>query len=285
MADLAEEATGLSALEHCARTAMRLSIATQGMPATWRLDHASLAFAKVAANCVTFLRIMPGSSLWSAPPGMGVWDLSAVAAQCRCLMEAYHALVYLLYEPVNIGEREFRMALWEYHEQCERHKMLQAGVPDSRHLPAVEKERVSRRARLEASPSFQKLNERHRKRLLDGDDFKVVSNIELSRLAGISENFYRSQYRYCSTHAHSAPFSIGQLRAFQVGNEESEANLRSVIETALPYTALAIRDYVSLFPGEATSLDQKTRTIIGFWEDLVKWEQSPYFGGPPGQEA
>ena len=46
---------------------------------------------------------------------------------------------------------------------------------------------------------------------------------------------------------------------------------------------LAIRDFISLFPDRTAELEPWVWNGIRFWEDILKWEKSPYFGGqmPP----
>ncbi len=183
-----------------------------------------------------------------------------------------------MHEPSAASEREFRQWLWEYHEEFERHEMLRTGIPDSRHLARVAQELTARRSRLEANVFFQTLSTCHRRRLLDGKDFKLDGPIELSRKAGVSENYYRSNYKYCSTFAHSAPFSISQLDAFKADAPEARRVLGSLVSVAGGFLALAIRDFTALFPDQIVRMTPEIREIIRFWENLLRWEKSPHFG-------
>ena len=281
MSDAPKEAdwSGLPALERLVAELLKLSNGTMGRTTDWRGQQASLAFAKVGITCMTFLRLIPGSSHYGPAGQWAVWDLSAAASQCRNLIEAYHLLCYLVQEPGTVEERAFRQRLWEYHEEYERHEMLRAGVPDSKHLGRVAQEVAGRRARLEASPVFQKLSAGNRQRLLEAKDFKLEGPVELSRRAGVSENYYRSTYKYCSAFSHSAPFSLSQLDDFRAGAPEAEHVLGTLVNQACGYTALAIRDFMKLFPDQDAVVDAQTKVVIAFWEDLLKWEKSPHFGG------
>lgn len=277
--DIEPDRMDLSTLEKLLGVIMHISNGTMGRPTDWRGQQASLVFAKVGLTALTFLRLIPGSGYYGPAGEWAVWDLSAAASQCRNLIEAYHLLCYLAHEPTTDTEKDFRQRLWEYHEEFERYEMLKAGVPDSRHLPKVAQELATRRTRLEASPVFQSLSAGHRQRLLEGRDFKLEGPIELSRQAGVSENYYRSNYKYCSTFAHSAPFSIAQLDQFKAGSPTAQQILGSLVNHACGYCSLAIRDFITLFPDQAPLLDEEIHTIIRFWEDLLRWEKSPYFGG------
>jgi hypothetical protein len=269
--------TGLPMLERLTKTLVNVSTETMGRNTDWRGHQASLAFAKVGITCMTFLRLIPGSSYYGPANLWAVWDLSAAASQARNLIEAYHLLCHLAQEPATEAERMFRQWLWEYHEEFERHEMLRAGVPDSVHLTRLAAKVATRRARLEGSPVFQALSPGNQQRLLAAKDFKLDGPIELSRAAGVSENYYRSNYKYCSAFAHSAPFSISQLDSFKAGSPEADDILGRLVSLACGYAALAIRDFVALFPDQVTTLDQPTKDAIVLWEDLLRWEKSPYF--------
>jgi hypothetical protein len=268
---------GIKELEAFCHTITILSANTQGRPTDWRGQQVSLAFAKLGVTCITLLRLIPGSSCFTPAGSFAVWDLSAVASQCRSLMEAYFLLCYLVNDPAEDGKKEFRQRLWEYHEEFERHEMLRVALPNAASLPKVAQELASRRARLEANPHYQRLSAGHRKALLAGSSFKIESAIELSRMAGISENYYRSWYKYCSAFAHSAPFAIAHLDSFRAGTEEAKRILDTLVRLASGYCAVAIRDFVSLFPDQQSSLGQKMKESISRWEGILEWERSPWF--------
>ncbi len=275
------DVTNLATLEVLADALGNLSQATTGMPTTWRREEVSLAFAKVAITCWTFLRLNPGSSYYGPVKGFAMWDLSAGATQCRCLIEAYHVLVYLIHEPTAPEERAFQQLLWNYHCEFERHEMLKAALPDSRHLPRVAQTVAALRAKVEADPFFRTRSLGHQKRILQGEFFKLDDNIALSRKAGISENYYRSNYKYCSAFAHTAPFSISQLREFKAGDDEAKQLMQTLVGFACAYSAMAVRDFSALFPDQTLKLSLEVRKIIAIWEGIVPWEKSEHFGGPP----
>ena len=278
-----DDVTDLATLEALAEALSGLSKETTGMPATWRMEEASLAFAKVAITCWTFLRLIPSSSYHGPVKGYAIWDLSAAATQCRCLVEAYHVLVYLIHEPTASEERVFQQRLWDYHCEFERYKMLKAAIPDSRNLPRVAQHVAALKLKLEADPFFLtcSLNPRKRKQILAGDYFKLDDNIALSRKAGISENYYRSNYKYCSAFAHTAPFSISQLRNFTAGDDEAKQLMKTLVGYACAYSSMAIRDFTARFPDQMLKLSPQIQKTIAVWEQILLWEKSNFFGGPP----
>jgi hypothetical protein len=276
-----EDLTNLATLELLAETMTGLSGRTTGMPTTWRVEQASLAFGKIGITCWTFLRTIPGSSFFASSKGMEVWDLSATASLCRNLTEAYLLLCYLVHDPTDSAQREFRQLLWDYHREVERHKMLRLGVPDSRHLADVAKTVAELKSKLEGNAVFRGLKAKRQTSLLNGEDFKLEGPIELCGKTGISVGYYRSNYKYCSAYTHSAPFALSQLRDFKAGSGEAQQLMKTLVGIGCGYSAFAIRDFAALFPLEMLQLSPKVRHIISVWEEILRWEKSAYFGGPP----
>ncbi|MDD2763669.1 MAG: DUF5677 domain-containing protein [Opitutaceae bacterium] len=257
---------------------MRISQATQGRDTDWRGQQASLAFAKVGVTALTLLRVVPGSPHFGPVGKYAVWDLSAIVSLCRCLIESYYVLCYLRYEPTDADQKQFRQWLWEYHEQFERHEMLRTVLPGAQSLPSVKRELDGRRVRLEGSPIFKALSTGEQRELIEGKKFKRESAVELSRQAGISEKYYRAQYKYCSTFTHSAPFAISQLDAFRAGSDEANEVLKVPVSLAVAHSALAVRDFLTMFPDAAGGLNRSSQELIHFWEEIMKWENSSGFG-------
>jgi hypothetical protein len=262
---------------------MRISERTQGRPTDWRGQHASLAFAKIGVTALTLLRLIPGSRYFGPAGAYAIWDLSAIASQCRNLMEAYYLLCYLVRETPDPAEREFRQAVWEYHEDYERHAMLQISLPQAKSLPAVAASLLEAKRRLEASAVFQTLSVGKRQELLDARRFKLESAIELSRQVGISEKYYRAQYKYCSAFAHSAPFSVSQLDQFRAGADSAKSVIGTLVALALAYCAVSIRDFLALFPEGRAGLPASSAELIAKWEGILKWEKSPWYNAAPGE--
>jgi hypothetical protein len=234
----------------------------------------------LSATCVSFLRVIPGSRLYTPASDLRLWDLSAAASLCRNLIEAYYVLLYINSDPADEADREFQEALWEYHAAFECHEMLSVALPNSTKLPGAAALLGKRRQQLEQCLVFQRQSLPHRKMLLAGKKFKLPDNIELSKAAGISEIYFRSQYKYCCTFAHSSPFSISQLDSFRAGTPEAERLLGMLVDLATGYTAIAIRDYSRRFPDQRDLLPANVRECIQIWEETFKWENNPWFNAP-----
>lgn len=270
---------GSSTLDQLCDCAIHVSMNTQGRPTDWRGAKASVLFAKLCMTCIGFLRFIPNSSFYVPAKSLPLLDLSSAASLCRNLIEAYYVLLYVSATPQDEEDCEFRQALWDYHTEFERYEMLRVALPSSKTLPKAVALLAQCRTRLEKSPVFQRLSKGHQAKLLEGDSFKLSSSIELSRAAGISEKYYRAQYKYCSTFAHSSPYSISQMESL-ADAPDTEHVWGMLVNIATGYTALAIRDFIRLFPDQEDKLPDTVKESISLWEDMFKWEKLPWFDSP-----
>ena len=74
---------------------------------------------------------------------------------------------------------------------------------------------------------------------------------------------------------------LSQLRDFEAGSEEAKQLMKKLVGTACGYSAVAIRDFAARFPVEMLNLSSEVRRIIAIWEEIMRWEKSGFFGGPP----
>lgn len=260
-------------LDDLCDSAMRISAETTGRAVdTWEMEKVSIVFAKICITVISLLRLVPSSRLCASSGGIKAWDLSSLATLVRHLMEAYYLQFYLTHDSCPDDEREFRRLLWNYHSAFERRQVLRAAIPESSGLPGLEAHVHSLRQQMEAHPVFQGHSECRQRRLVQGRDFLLRSRDELSRGAGISEDYCRAQYKYCSNFAHSSPFSISTLDLFRAGDEDSERVMGVLVSLATGYLAKAVRDFVRLFPDQESTLSPLSTETVGMWQEILKWD-------------
>jgi hypothetical protein len=269
--------SNIATLDQLCDCGIQISGSTQDRPTDWFGQQASIVFGKSVITCISFLRLIPQSSFYATTKNLHLWDLSSAASLCRNLIESYYVQFYVSSFLASEEERLFRRALWEYHCAFERHEMLRSGLPKSKRLPDVAASLAKHRLTLEQTTQFQGLSAGHQKKLLAGSKFKLDSSIELSRAAGISEYYYSAQYKYCSAFAHSAPFSISQMDAFRAGTPEAARVLGVLVSLATGYSALAVRDFIRLFPDQEISVPPDIKECIAEWEEIFKWKKQPWF--------
>jgi hypothetical protein len=268
------ELDSLEKLESLVDFSSSLSMRTQDRRCTWEQQEISLAFARVCITALSFLRLIPGSSWFSEPKGLAIWDISSAASLVRNVMEGYYVMVYLAIPNYPAEHPDFKRLLWLYHEAFERKQMISISLPSSTNLPLVEGLLAAAEVELKASPFFQVQKQRRQDEFLGGKDFMLLSKVDLSKTAGISERYFRAEYKKCSAFAHSAPFSLNQLGAFSAGSPESVALFRSLVRTTSAYIAFALRDFAKVF---SENLPIEITKIISFWENIMKWERNPHF--------
>ena len=268
----------IEVLERLCECAITLSVNTcdRQVP-SWREQKGSLIFAKLIATCLSLLRLLPSSSHYSPSKGRRVWDAPSAATLTRSIIESYCIFFYVAIDPVTPEENLFREYLWDYHEANERAEMVRIGLPHSPNLDELKAICGVARDRLEAASHFRKLSPGYQANLLAGKDFRVLGNVDICRRAGISENYYRSEFRFFSAYVHTAPFAISQAAVFRAGTPVAEEFFKRIFQSAIGWMALNVRDFVRLFPDQKPVLDQDILECIGVWEVLATWEKQEGF--------
>jgi hypothetical protein len=272
------ETTPIETLEALCECAMQMSGNTQDRPVPeWHYDEGSLIFAKQVVTCISLLRLIPGSKFFAPAGRVAVWDLSSVASLTRNIIENYLMFFYIAIEPASPEERSSRRLYWDYHEAHERYEMVRTALPNSKHLPRLKASVDSLAAQVKQSGFYVRATPGHQRNLLEAKDCKLVAYIDLSYRAGISRNYYRAEYKYCSSFAHTAPFSLSQLNAFRAGAPEAHQVLRRLIRLATGYMGVAIRDYAVLFPDQQTLIVGSIKSAVDEWVEILKWDNLPGF--------
>lgn len=276
-----EKNEAIQSLETAVFCAMRISSQTQGRGAVhWHTMMASLAYARLALNGLSILRLSPGSSL-CLTNGFQIWDLPSVSALSRNLIETYLTLHYFTRIQFSTDELQLREHVWRYHEICERVKMLRSGVPTSIGLPQLEHKMSRLKQEVELNPLFQNLPKEKRKRIQHGAVAKLETNEQLCGSAGISQNYYDSTFKYGSNHTHSSPFSFAQMDGFRAGDPSAEQVFRMALHVSTGFIALGTRDYLQLAPDQLVFLSPEEKRLVALWEDILKWETRSHFTKRP----
>ncbi len=265
-------------MESLCNCAMRISGNTAGRKGvSWRLMIASIVFSRIALNSLSVLRLTPGSDFCPRIRGILSWDLPSVASLSRNLMESYFTLHYMLAALSTSREESLRENVWRYHETFERLKMLHLGVPSSAMIRGLEADLALTRRTIEQDQLFINLPKDLRSRVLKGEAARLKTNEELCGGAGISFAYFKSLFKYGSNHTHSSPFSIAQMDSFRPNDLEGVRVFHLAVKTAISFLALGIRDFVRAFSDQSGSLSTDENRLLAIWEEVVKWDSSPYF--------
>lgn len=263
-------------LDYVCNSAIELShAAEEKLVSTWEEHELSQIFAKMVLSCIGFLKFIPDSSWFIPAKGLAIWDVGSASSICRNVMEAYFSFAYMALPGFPEQEPGFKRVLWEYHDAFERHAALKIGLPASQAVQTLDGNLAKARDRVLKSPYFQNLSEGHRNNLLNGEQFKLLDNVELSRRVGIHPDYYRMQYKNCSAFTHTAPFSISLMQAFVPGSEKAQAVIRMLVATVCVFMVFGLRDFDKVFHSVGANLTPELQEIIRFVESLARWDVPP----------
>ena len=83
-------------------------------------SYADAIYTKLLCHAISLRKLSPSFSQDSE-----LWDVASAAAVARSLIEAFDALAYIGIHSITEGEREFRILLWELHDQQRRLRILE----------------------------------------------------------------------------------------------------------------------------------------------------------------
>lgn len=155
----------LNDLELLFSEAFEISIRTTGRGVgSQREYYASLIFTKIVLTLRAILKLLPKSS-FDKNGNLEVWDISSVNSLTRSLIDTYNVLFYLTVDNIPKNEKEFRFALWKYHSEKERLKMLELIPYQNQKLQSLRNEINDLRNELLESAFYKSLDFKERKRI------------------------------------------------------------------------------------------------------------------------
>lgn len=251
-----------------------LSNAVANRKCDWHQERASIVFSKVLLTTINFLRITPGSSVYTKVNGCDVVDIASSASLCRNVIEGYLLLVFLTHKSWSREDRTFHRLLWNYHRVFQKHEMLRS-VPDSSETPKLAQELRIADSRLKNSVVFQRLSKNIQKKFLGGSHFKPLSKKHLADLGGVSSLYLDYCYKYTSNHVHSTPHSLQIMDECRVGTPKAQREFNHLVMILVGYVALSVGEYSKLFASDQIRNVSHVQKIISLWRGIMKWEKNP----------
>ncbi|MCF7818175.1 MAG: DUF5677 domain-containing protein [Kiritimatiellales bacterium] len=254
---------------------------THGRKGTWFEVQACTILSKIGLTALSSLYFIPGSTRFNGE----LWDISTLATLSRSIIEAYCALRYIAVEETLEAERDLRQLVWRFHEQCERLMMLKKVNLNSTGIPKAHRIRDELRdelkEKIEKNLAFQFFKTGRQKEILGGGNCLLKERGRICKDAGISESFYRAEYKYLSSYAHPSPVGLNFLYGQEAGNEESIATIETIVETTIGFLAMTIRDFAEVFPDQAELLPGEVLELIEKWEYIFTYWDSSH---PPADD-
>ncbi len=263
----------IDSLEHLFNSLLVISKETTGRETTWFGETASIIFSKIGLTTLSLLRLVPESKFY-ATHGFQAWDISSTASLCRTIIDSYLMLFYIGIDAENQGEQELRKGYWEYHRHLESYRMIRENNPDSPRVEIEQQYYEKSKTSLQSLFEFKHLPLKRQKHLLKGKSPKVSSDEELCKRAGISKNYFKPTFKYLSNHTHTSPFSIEKMDLSAMNTDEAVGAFDLICTHALAFNALAIRDFLVMFPDQKKNISPRTIELIDRWPEIVRDYQS-----------
>jgi hypothetical protein len=233
-----------------------------------RIDHKFLSYSdaiytKLICHGISLRRLSP--ALDSAQP-TELWDVASGCAVARALIEAYDALAYIGVHQVDPSEREFRVLLWELHDQQRRLSMLEKiGSVDPR-VSGIRERVAELSARLTSHAFYSNVSKEVRGKVARGEAPPVhLSQRELNAASGIDHEYYIAATMFLSQYVHTYPLSLHQLMHFRAGEPDALHVSSMPLQYSMPFLAKAIEGMVAVWPEGRVEPSGEVDRILRSW--------------------
>lgn len=248
--------------------ATEISSALAGkVPSAEHLGYADPIFAKLVCHAFSLRKLSPDPTRQQRRE---IWDISSSSAVARSLIEAYDALAYVAVEEMEPSEREFRLLLWQLHDQVRRSKILQHIGSNHPGTLDVQADAIALRRKVCSHQFYVKVSPGV-KRKVESDDAPPfhLSQKERCVINGIDHDYYTAATMHLSQFVHTLPFSVHQLMQFRAGDQDSLVLMSLPIQYATAFLAKAIAGMQSLFPEHCPQASASVATEIDIHVDIL----------------
>ncbi|MBY0268045.1 MAG: hypothetical protein K2W84_16635 [Burkholderiales bacterium] len=233
-----------------------------------RESYAEKIFGKMVCHGISLKRLSPSPSF----PSNELWDISSNYAIARALIETYEALAYVSLEPVEEGERAFRILLWKLHAEERRREMLRLIGSNHPGISEVESKIVNLRSELLSHPNTSALEAAFRGKIEKGETpLYHLSRAERDSRLKINPDYHRAVIMHLSSHVHTHPFSIYQLFDFNASDPECVRLMSVPLQYCIAFLGKATLGMSDIFsPRMPPRSDQVSQTIENWVNILAK---------------
>jgi hypothetical protein len=230
------------------------------------LAYADTIFTKLICHGISLRRLSP---MLDASVPQELWDLPSACAVGRSLIEAYDALAYIGAPQISPSEREFRILLWDAHDQARRLTMLEKiGSVDVR-VDEIRQKAAALSEQIASHACYVNAAKELRARVTRGEAFHVTQK-ELNAANGIDHDFYAAATMFLSRYVHTFPFSIHQLMHAKAG-EPGAIQLASMpLRYAMPFIVKAIDNMYAIWPDVQGTLADDLDRIMCQWRHVAE---------------
>jgi hypothetical protein len=221
-----------------------------------RLTYADSIFKKLTGHAISLRTLSPDPEQRQSRE---LWDLSSVSAIARALIETYDVLAYIVFNPVDASEQEFRMLLWKLHDQERRQKMLGHIGSKMPEVAEIHANIICLRPQVLQHPFASKISSNTKKKIYDEDAPAFHLNLRERCAANkINYAYYTAATMHLSQYVHTFPFAVHRLSNFRAGESDALRDMALPLRYSTSFLAKAIDgmhtlcDWISVRPSEST---------------------------------
>ena len=221
------------------------------------------------ADAIYTKLICHGISLRKLSPSLDdgeLWDVASASAVARALIEAYDALAYIVIHPVPPEDREFRMLLWDLHDQQRRLRMLEKLKSLNPEVEGIRLRASSLAYRVARHALFPSLSRDLQTKIKRGDAPAVhLSQRELNAASGVDHDYYTTATMFLSQYVHTFPMSLRQLMEFRAGDPDALRVASLPLQYCMPFLAKAIEGAIQTWPDGQLERSESFQVLLSSW--------------------
>jgi len=225
-------------------------------------------FVTMLAHCITLRRLAPDPHRQTADE---LWDLPSMCAIARCAIEAHDSFLHIAATAVPEAERDFRISLWELHDQTRRLRMLESIGSKKPEVESIRQRCSTLTAKVTAHPTFQAARRDIQRKTVDGDPPAFhLSQRERCEVGNFNFDYYNTVIMQLSQYVHTMPFALHQLFSFRAGSEEVLPLMALPLEYVLPFLGRVTSETRTLIPTHTPDAPSRTARTMAIWEAVYQ---------------
>lgn len=234
----------------CEATAVSQAAAQRiEMPAVGYSTH---VFARICAHAQAMICALP-TSRW-VQRDFDIWDVSAVAAYTRSILEGYLLFRYLIDAPSEIDTQRAYVNVMHLYDCLKRIRIL-SWMPPHDEIQGLKSQAIEIASRLEGIAYFSNLDPKLKKELLAVKHLMITPRSELIVAVGLEKDEFDFFWNYLSQYTHILSFTFYRMepngRGTGLENAFDRAALCLVLEFCTTILVAAVDRMIEVFPDAA----------------------------------
>ncbi|WP_186087303.1 hypothetical protein [Burkholderia gladioli] len=242
--------------------AVSISHHLTGRPIDGRhMPYVDTIFTKLICHGISLRKLSPSTDV---PRGAEIWDLPSACAVGRALIETYDAMGYIGAVNISDAEREFRVLMWELHDQKRRLAMLERIRSADPQVESIRAKGDSLAKQIANHPFYANASDTIRNRVARGEACHLTHR-ELNVANGIDHGYCETVIMFLSQYVHSLPLSLHQLMHLRAGQPEALQLSSMPLQYAMPFIAKAIERMTAIWPDSEGIRSDELRLLLEQW--------------------